>query len=61
MKYSILDERVVIGKNCRIGKAPAEAEGITVIGAEIRVPDGRVIGDNEMISSLEDNKDKEEA
>ncbi len=61
VKYSILDEGVQIGANCSVGKDQKKAKGITVIGADIAIPDGYVIADNQMISSLDDIKQKEEA
>ena len=61
VKYSIIDERVIIGKNCSIGKDKAEAKGITVIAAGLVVGDDTNIGDNKMISTIEDIKVKEEA
>ncbi len=50
VEYSILDHDVVVGKGAQIGKPRSEASGITVVGAEIEVPAGAVIGDHRMIS-----------
>ena len=52
--YSILDSNVKIGKGASIGKARAEAKGITVVGTGISVPDGFVLADNKMISNTSD-------
>ena len=61
VKYSIIDERVTVGKNCSIGKDRTEAKGITVIAAGLSVADGIRIGDDKMISTIEDIQVKEEA
>ncbi len=61
VKYSIIDEKVVIGSNCSIGKDKAWAKGITVIGAGLKIDSDTYIGDDEMISSIADIKVKEEA
>lgn len=61
VQYSILDEGVVIGKDCAIGKPPKKAKGVTVIGADLQIPDGVEIGDNQMISDEDDIPNKEEA
>ena len=52
--YSILDSGVKLGKNVSVGKARAEAKGITVIGTGIEVPDGFVLADDKMISNSSD-------
>ena len=61
VKYSIIDENVTIGKNCVIGKDKADAKGITVIAAGLKVNDGMLIEDDRMISSQNEIKAKEEA
>lgn len=61
VRYSIIDERVVIGKDCTVGKAHNEAKGITVVAAGLEISDGTVIDDDKMISTLQDIKVKEEA
>ncbi len=61
VKYTIVDENVKIGKDCSIGKDRAQAKGITVIAAGLAIEDGVNIGDDKMISTLEDIKVKEEA
>ena len=54
--YSILDSKVTVGKDAKIGKDRAEAKGITVIGTGIDIPDGLVVADNAMISNSSDLK-----
>ena len=60
VSYTIIDESAQIGKNCSIGKSPKKAKGITVIATGLAIPDGTVIGDNEMISDIADIPTKEE-
>ena len=50
--YSILDKDVSVGAGATVGKPKESSQGITVLGAGVRVPDGHVIGDNEMIAAL---------
>lgn len=57
--HTMIDEKTHIGVGCRIGKAQKKAKGITVIGASLRIPDYCEIGENEMIGSLQDIKQKE--
>ena len=52
VEYSIIDGDVHIGSNAKIGKPKDLAKGITVIGMEVDVPEGYVIEDDQMISSL---------
>lgn len=52
VEYSILDSDVVVGKDAKIGKPKAEAKGIAVVGMGVQIPEGYVIGDDEMISEL---------
>ena len=58
VRYSIVDHNVSIGKNASVGKAREDATGISVIGAGIAVPDGCVIGDDQMISNQSDVKEE---
>ena len=51
IEYSILDSDVKVGKGAKVGRPKEEAEGITVIGAEMSVADGEDIADNQMIYS----------
>lgn len=60
VQYCILDEGVRIGENCVIGKAPKKAKGVTVIGADLQIPNGITIEDNQMISNIDDILQKEE-
>lgn len=59
--YSVVDEGTQIGSNARIGKPFGEAKGITVVAAELHIPDSAVIGDGQMISASDDTVQKEEA
>ena len=52
VEYSILDSDVVVGEGASIGKPKEEAKGITVVGMGVCVPNGYVIGDNEMITNI---------
>ena len=47
--YSIIDENAVIGCNSKIGGAPPNSEGITVIAKDINITDGITVGAGEMI------------
>ena len=47
--YSILDSGVTVGKNATIGK-DGSPESITVIGADITLPDGETVDAGSMIS-----------
>ncbi len=61
VKYSIIDASVKIGADCLVGKDKVDATGISVVAAGLVIEDGTVIGDDKMISTLEDIKVKEEA
>ncbi len=52
VEYSILDGGVSVGEGASIGKPRENASGITVIGMDVQVPDGYVIGDGEMITEI---------
>ena len=52
VNYCIIDSNTKIGAGAKIGKDKESASGITVIGEKCNVPDGTVIGDNEMISEM---------
>ena len=58
VRYSIVDHNVSIGKNASVGVAREDATGISVIGAGIAIPDGCVIGDDQMISNQSDVKEE---
>ena len=50
VEYSILDENVKVGSGASVGVSKERSKGITVIGADVVLEDGKVIGDGEMIS-----------
>ena len=50
VEYSILDENVTIGKNATVGVSKEKSKGIAVIGADVVIEDGKVVGAGEMIS-----------
>ncbi len=52
VKYSILDCGVKVGAGASVGKERSESSGITVVGSDVKVASGSIIGDNEMISEL---------
>ena len=54
VEYSILDSKVTVGQNTKVGKCRSEAKGITVVGTGIAIPDGIVIADDRMISNSSD-------
>ena len=56
VKYSIIDANVKLGKNCSVGAAKNEANGIAVIGAGLVLNDGTVVESGAMISTLNDIK-----
>ena len=49
IEYSIIDHDAVIGNGAVCGKAMEDNAKITVIGADVRVPDGTAIPDGAMI------------
>ncbi len=50
VEYSILDENVTVGKNATVGVSKENSNGITVIGADVVIEDGKTIDAGEMIS-----------
>ena len=60
VRYSIVDHDASIGAKATVGKAREEATGITVVGADIAIPEGCIIGDDKMLSNQSD-VEKEEA
>lgn len=52
VNYSILDCRIKVGKNCRIGGTLGSGAGISLLGADMELPDGTVIKDGTMTSEL---------
>ncbi len=51
VEYSILDSDVSVGASAKVGRPKECAEGITVIGAGVKVADGEDVPDNQMIYS----------
>ena len=56
VNYAILDDGVAVGDGARIGADKAEAAGIAVVGAGVRVPAGAVIEAGAMISEYEEEQ-----
>ena len=54
VNYSIIDGGCTIGKDCRVGESRETTDEICVIGANISVPDGTVVGAGAMISKASD-------
>ncbi|MBQ9112326.1 MAG: glucose-1-phosphate adenylyltransferase [Clostridia bacterium] len=54
INYSIIDGGSSVGKDCKIGECRETAKDICVIGANIKVPDGTVVGAGAMISKASD-------
>ena len=52
VSYAILDTGVVIGAGATVGKSKDNAKGITVLGADIKVPNGVVVDDGTIISEF---------
>ena len=52
VRYAILDANVTVGKNARVGEEKKDAVEIAVIGADVVIPDGKVIPAGAMISEL---------
>lgn len=50
VRYSILDSRVCIGKNASVGTYRMSASDITVVGADVKVPDGEKVPVGAMLS-----------
>ena len=57
ISYSVIDEKTVIGANCRVGIDKDTAKGITVIGSGLEIKENTVIHDGAMISKLSDIKE----
>ena len=58
VEYSILDGDVWVGEKASVGKSREDAEGITVLGMGVRIPDGYVIGAGEMITEIGEEEGK---
>ncbi len=52
IEYSMLDCRVRVGENCRVGENAASGKGIALLGAGLVLPDKTVIGGGVMTSVL---------
>ena len=52
IEYSIIDSNVTVGNGASVGKSKETAKGITVVGMGVKIPDGKVIGDDEMITNI---------
>ena len=52
VEYAIIDEKTVVGANCKIGNDKKGVKGITVLGRDLKVKDGTVIAENQMIESI---------
>ena len=52
VRYAILDANVTIGKKAAVGKDSSTADEIAVIGANVSVPDGKVISAGAMVSEI---------
>ncbi len=59
IRYSILDTGVHVGRDSRIGLERKKEKGITVIAAGLKLPECCEIGDGEMITTLDDIKERE--
>ncbi len=54
VRYAIIDSGTRIGKNCRIGENITDISKVSVVGADICVADGCVVGAGAMISRASD-------
>ncbi|MBQ1848094.1 MAG: glucose-1-phosphate adenylyltransferase [Clostridia bacterium] len=52
VEYSMLDCRVSVGKDCRVGEPAVSNKGIALLGADLRLPDKTVICGGVMTSEL---------
>ena len=52
VEYSIIDSNVNVGKGASVGKPKDVAKGITVVGMGLNIPDGKIIGDDEMVTNI---------
>lgn len=53
INYSILDCRINVGKNCVIGASASDGGKITLLGADMKIPDNTKIESGTMTSKLE--------
>ena len=54
VRYAIIDSGTTIGKNCKIGENITDISKVAVVGADIGVADGTVVGAGAMISKASD-------
>ena len=54
VRYAIIDSGTYIGKNCKIGEVVTDISKVVVVGADITVPDGKVVKAGAMISKAAD-------
>ena len=59
IEYSILDERIKVGKNAKIGESEKNEKGISVLGSDIVVAPGAVVGGGQIIDKNIDMEEKE--
>ena len=52
VRYSILDDNVTIGQDATVGEYRMTASDVTVVGADVTVPDGKKIPAGSMISEM---------
>lgn len=53
VEYSILDCRISVGKNCTVGTPIKDGGKITLLGADLKIPDGTTIEGGTMTSKLD--------
>jgi len=54
IRYAIIDSGTVVGENAKVGEDGAGTAAIAVVGADINVPDGKIIKAGAMISRASD-------
>ena len=54
IRYAIIDSGTVVGAEAKIGEDDAGVGAIAVVGADIAVPDGKIIKAGAMISRASD-------
>ncbi len=52
VNYAVLDHDVEVGNGASVGREKARSGGITVVGAELKIPAGAVVSDNKMVSAI---------
>jgi glucose-1-phosphate adenylyltransferase len=51
INYSVIDEKVIVGENVIIGEEKKYGKGIAVLGRDVKIADGCIIGGGAMIDS----------